>query len=115
MEVEWHQKEAGLAEVTDRLSSQVAGLQEELKDQEAETIMRVRASMANKFLLGKTDTKYLQTLVDDYLRFGSIKDLESEGEEKDGEKEDMADALASTANSGSTGPAGEKEVAKEKV
>lgn len=111
MEVEWQQKEAGLAEVTDRLSSQVAGLQEELKDQEAEIIMRVRASMANRFLLGRADTKYLQSLVDDYLRFGNIKDLESEGEEK----EDATDALASTANSGSTGLAGEKEVAEEEV
>lgn len=103
------QKEAELTETTDKLNSQVVGLQEELKDQEAEITMIVRASMANRFPLGKTEKKHFQSMVDDYLRFGWIKDLESEEEEK----EETIDALASTTNSSSTSPPGDTEKEKD--
>lgn len=80
------------------LSDEVVNLKEELKDQEAEIIVRVQAAIANKVLLGKLDKKALQGLVDDYLETGCIKDLES-GEDK---KEDTVEAVQSTADSGST-------------
>lgn len=96
-------KEAEMAEKVDQLNTQVVSLQEELKDQEAEIIMRVQATMANKFLLGKIDKKNLQSMIDDYLQVGCIKDMESEEAKKD----ETADAMASTTNSGSAGPQGD--------
>lgn len=98
-------KEAEMADKIDQLKIQVVGLAEELKDQEAEIIMRVQATMANKFLFGKTDKKSLQFMIDNYLQVGCIKDLEFEGAEKD----ETDDSMALMANSGPTGSQGDVE------
>lgn len=45
--------------------------------------MRVHATMANNFLLGKFEKKGLQSLINDYLQVGCIKDLEFEEDKKD--------------------------------
>lgn len=87
-----------------RVNGRLFGLREEnlmltvesLKCQEVEITVKVKAAMANNFLLNKFKNKeqMLLTLVDDYLLIGNIKDLESEDEKDDG-----VDATASTADS----------------
>lgn len=82
-----------------RLKETVKNMGDDLKYQEAVVTVRVKASMANKFLLGKFEGKKkdLETMVNDYLRLGVIKDLESE------EKEEAGDADKSTADSSQAG------------
>lgn len=57
-------------------------LEDNWKDAEAMATIKIRASMANKFLLKKFEGKeaQLRSLIDDYLDFGNIKDLESDTE-----------------------------------
>lgn len=90
-------------EVT-QLKDRVAELEDEVKFQFAVITIKVKAAMANKFLLGKFKKKEkdLHTMVNDYLIMGGFKDLESE--EK---KEDAADATMSTTESGLLDPGAE--------
>lgn len=57
-----------------------------MKYQEAEITIKVKTSIANKFLLDKFNNKeqMLRTVMDDYLLIGNIEDLESEDEKDDG-------------------------------
>lgn len=76
----------GLAKENEELRKKVVHLEDEMKYQEAEITIKVKTSIANKFLLDKFNNKeqMLRTVMDDYLLIGNIEDLESEDEKDDG-------------------------------
>lgn len=86
----------GLTMENKELKKRVLGFEDEVKYQEAEITVKVKAAMANKFLSDKFKDKEqtMRTLVDDYLLIGNIKDLELEDEKDDG-----VDATVSAAES----------------